>query len=154
MSAYFFDSSAIVKRYVNEQGSDWVATTVSQASGSHIYVAAITGVEVVAAFARKRKGNLVDSLVAAAAVSQFYRHFDKQYRVVSVTDPVIARSMQMADTHALRGYDAVQLGAAIEVNNRRLAFGAPVPLTLVTSDTELLAAATAEGLLTDNPNVH
>lgn len=116
-------------------------------------MAAITGVEVVAAFARKRKGSLINPSLAAAVVSKFHDHFINDYRIIGINDSVIARSMEMADMHALRGYDAVQLGAALEVNGRRLALGAR-PLTLVTGDFALLAAATAEGLLTDNPNTH
>lgn len=57
MSAYFFDSNAIVRRYVNEQGSSWVTATVDRTSSARIYVAAITGVEMVAAFARKLKAS-------------------------------------------------------------------------------------------------
>jgi uncharacterized protein len=151
--AYFFDSSAIVKRYVNEKGSAWVAATTDSASGAYVYVAAITGVEVVASFARKRKGNLIEAPLAAAVVSKFHQHFVNDYRIVGISDSVIARSMGLADTHALRGYDAVQLGAALEVNGRRVALGA-TPLTLVTGDSDLLAAAAAEGLITDNPDTH
>jgi predicted nucleic acid-binding protein len=66
VGAYFFDSSAIVKRYVNEKGSAWVAETTDPAIGAYVYVASITGVEVVAAFARKRKGNLINPSFAAA----------------------------------------------------------------------------------------
>jgi hypothetical protein len=59
VAAYFFDSSALVKRYVNETGSTWVEAATDPDSGAHVYVAAITGVEVIAALSRKRKGNLV-----------------------------------------------------------------------------------------------
>ena len=128
MTAYFFDSSAIVKRYVNEQGSAWVAATTDPATGAHVYVAAITGVEVVAAFARKRKGSLINPSLAAAVVSKFHHDFVNDYRIIGISDSVIARSMALADAHALRGYDAVQLGAALEISGRRLAPGAP-PLT-------------------------
>ena len=154
MPAYFFDSSAIVKRYLNEQGSAWVATTVDPTSHPHIYVAAITGVEVVAALARKLKGRLLSTPVAAEAVSRFHRDFASEYRTIGISDAVVTRSMALAEAHALRGYDAVQLGAALEVDGRRVAFGATTPLTLVTADDELLNAAAAEGLLTDNPNIH
>ena len=154
MPAYFFDSSAIVKRYVNEQGSEWVAATTNPASKAHIYIASITGVEVVATFARKRKGRLVEPLVAAGAVSLFHHHFASEYRIVDISVSVIARSMKMADVHSLRGYDAVQLGAALELNGRRVALGATTPLTLVTGDGELHTAAAVEGLLTDNPDTH
>jgi predicted nucleic acid-binding protein len=152
--AYIFDSSAIVKRYVNEQGSAWVAATVDPNSHPHIYLAAITGVEVVATFARKLKGHHLSTLDAAAAVSRFRHDFANEYRTIVISDAVVTRSMAMAEAHALRGYDAVQLGAALEVDVRRVAFGATTPLTLLTADGDLLKAAAAEGLLTDNPNTH
>jgi predicted nucleic acid-binding protein len=154
VSAYFFDSSAIVKRYVKENGSAWVIATTDPTSAAHVYLASITGVEVIAALARKRKGNDIIPLVAAAAISQFHDDFSNEYLIIGISDPIIARSMEIADVHALRGYDAVQLGAALEVNGRRMSLGATTPLTLVTGDDELLIAAAAEGLLTDNPNTH
>jgi predicted nucleic acid-binding protein len=103
--------------------------------------------------AESRKGNLINPSLAAAVVSKFHDHFVNDYRIIGISDSVIARSMALADAHELRGYDAVQLGAALELSGRRLAMGA-APLTLVTGDSDLLAAATAEGLLTENPNIH
>lgn len=153
MPAYFFDSSAIVKRYVNEKGSAWVIATADKSSGVHVYLATITGVEVVAALARKRNGPSILPMDAAAAISQFNDDYANEYRTVGISGDVIARSMKLADAHALRGYDAVQLGAALELNGRRIALGA-TPLTLVTGDRELITAAVAEGLLTDNPDSH
>jgi predicted nucleic acid-binding protein len=152
VAAYFFDSSAIVKRYVNEQGSDWVTATIDATLGSHVYVAAISGVEVIATFARKLNGNHLSALDAGAAISRFHHDFATEYLVIGIGDGVITRSMAVAEAHALRGYDAVQLGAALEINGRRLALGASGPLTIVTADIDLLSAASAEGLLTDNPN--
>ncbi len=153
MVAYFFDTSALVKRYVNEQGSPWVAATINPAAGARVYVAAITGVEVVSAIARRLKGNHVSASDAVIAASRFHYDFANEYRIVSISDAVINRSMVVAEAHALRGYDAVQLGAALEINGRRITLGA-TPLTLVTSDAELLTAAIAESLLTDDPNIH
>jgi hypothetical protein len=153
VAAYFFDSSALIKRYVNEPGSPWVAAVTAPIAGAHVYVAAVTGVEVVATFARKLRGRLVSPGDVAAAVSRFRHDFENEYRVVAVTDAVIIRSMATAEAYALRGYDAVQLGAALELNGRRLALGA-APLMFVTADAELLAAAGAEGLPADDPNNH
>jgi hypothetical protein len=53
-----------------------------------------------------------------------------------------------ARTHALRDYDAVQLAAALEAHSL-----AP-SLTLLSADADLNAAATAEGLLADDPTSH
>jgi hypothetical protein len=58
-----------------------------------------------------------------------------------------------AETHGLRGYDAVQLAAACQINALLIMSGLP-PLTFVASDHALNAAATAEGLTVDDPNTH
>jgi hypothetical protein len=52
----FFDSSALVKRYINELGSMWVAKTVDLNAGNNIFVADISAVEMTAAIARRTRG--------------------------------------------------------------------------------------------------
>jgi hypothetical protein len=44
VAVYFFDSSGIVKRYINEIGSAWVTSLVDPATGNPIHLASITGV--------------------------------------------------------------------------------------------------------------
>jgi predicted nucleic acid-binding protein len=61
--------------------------------------------------------------------------------------------MSLATKHALRGYDAVQLAAALEANDERIA-NELTPLTLVSADDELNTAAQAEGLTVENPNAY
>ena len=61
--------------------------------------------------------------------------------------------MLLAETHALRGYDAVQLAAALEVYRERRRAGLPTP-TFISADIGLNTAATAEGLTVDDPNTH
>jgi uncharacterized protein len=154
LAAYFFDSSAIVKRYVNETGTPWVISITDLAAGARVYVAAITGVEVIAAISRRLiRAKTISPADAATAIASFQQDFSAEYRVIAVSDPVIARAMAMAEQYALRGYDAVQLAAAVETNIRRVALGAP-PLMLITADTELIAAAMVEGLWVDDPNNH
>ena len=61
--------------------------------------------------------------------------------------------MLLARKHGLRAYDAVQLAAALDVSRLYQPPGAN-PITLVSADQELNAAATAEGLAVDDPNAH
>ena len=63
------------------------------------------------------------------------------------------RAMNLTQNHRLRGYDAVQLAAALVVNEQYRAAGLPA-LTFITADNDLVAAAGAEGLMADNPNLH
>ena len=53
MAAYFFDSSAIVKRYVREVGTAWVRDITEPVAGHRLYVARIAGVEVVSVLTRQ-----------------------------------------------------------------------------------------------------
>ncbi len=49
MAAYFFDSSAIVKRYVRETGTAWVRRMTRHGRPDRIYLARITAVETASA---------------------------------------------------------------------------------------------------------
>ena len=61
--------------------------------------------------------------------------------------------MILAETHGLRGYDAVQLAAGVELNRLGKTAGLP-PLTLVSADRQLNNAAATEGLLVEDPTAH
>ncbi len=153
MAIYFFDSSALVKRYIAETGTVWVRGITDPAAGNGIYVARITEVETVAALTRrKRKGDLTPG-DAAAAIADVRVDFAAEYAVIEVAPVLIADAVRLAETHALRGYDAVQLAAALRVGADSLAVGLP-PVTLISADSDLNDAGRAEGLLVDDPNTH
>ena len=59
--------------------------------------------------------------------------------------------MNLADKYELRGYDAVQLAAAVEIEKRIKLIGNS-PLIFVSADNELNNAEIAEGLAVENPN--
>jgi predicted nucleic acid-binding protein len=145
---YFLDTSAIVKRYVLETGTAWVRTLVAPATGNFIYLARITEVEVTAAIARRRGQPGLSVAEASAALGLFRQDLAQDYRIAEITVPLLRQAAFLADTHALRGYDAVQLAATLEVRLQ-------VPLLiLVSGDGDLNTAAAAEGLPVENPNMH
>jgi len=153
MAVYFFDSSSIVKRYVSETGTAWVTGLLDPATGNHIYVARITGVEVVAAITRRERSGSLSSTDSVIAIAEFRYSFTNNYHIFEVTPQLVDRAMSLAETYALRGYDAVQLAAALAVRDRCVARRIPIP-TLISADMDLNAAATAEGLAVDDPNNH
>ena len=65
---------------------------------------------------------------------------------------MLEAAIMLSRRRGLRAYDAVQLAAASEVNLFYIAEGCG-PVTLVSADRELNAAATAEGLLVDDPTL-
>ncbi|HEX7312933.1 MAG TPA: type II toxin-antitoxin system VapC family toxin [Pyrinomonadaceae bacterium] len=153
MAAYFLDTSALVKRYATETGTAWVTGLIAPSAGNLILVARITGVETVAAIARKRKGNLLSPADAVTALVTARQELGGLFLIVEVTAALLTAATDLAEKHALRGYDAVQLAAALEASAERQRLNL-TPLTLVTADKELLAAGAAEGLTVDDPNNH
>jgi hypothetical protein len=153
LAALFLDSSAALKRYLNETGSAWVEGLFDPSAGNTVFIAAVTGVEILAAITRRARGGSIPPLDAVAACAQFRVDLLTDYHVVELSPAVLAHAMDLAETLGLRGYDAVQLASALAVHAERSALGLPA-LTLVSADTELNAAAAAEGLLVEDPNTH
>jgi predicted nucleic acid-binding protein len=68
--------------------------------------------------------------------------------VFDLTPAVVTAAARLAEKHALRGYDAVQLAVALEINTARTAQQLP-SLILISADAELNTATGIELLPTD-----
>jgi len=131
--AYFLDSSALVKRYVQEDGTPWVRRLTRRNSDNRIYLARITPVEVTAAVARRRKGRTLTPKTASSILYRFRQHLAGRYTLIDLTPALFDAAMQLANTHALRAYDAVQLAAALKIRHERQNAGLAPP-TLISAD--------------------
>ncbi len=151
MTAYFLDSSTLVKRYVVETGSIWVQTITTHSSHNTIYVAQIARVEVVSAFARRKREFSLPTRSARAAYLTLLRHTKRQYDVVPMTETIMSLAETLLDKYILRASDAIQLASALEVQSR-LTAARLSGIVFVAGDNRLLTAAVGEGLTVDNPN--
>jgi uncharacterized protein len=151
MSAYFFDSSALVKRYITETGSKWVIKQLKPSAKNVIFIAQIAGVEVISAIARRRKGLKITPDKSRKSILRFQRDFQNRFFQKSLAPQIVTLAMQLADKYELRGYDAVQLACAIEANNLRQINGLS-HIIFISADNALNLAAQSEGLTIDNPN--
>ncbi len=88
MAVLFFDSSGLVKRYIAETGTAWVQSITAASAGNDRFIAKITGPEITADFAR-------------------------DFFLLEVSLPCAQEAMTLSARHGLRGYDAVQLAAAL-----------------------------------------
>jgi predicted nucleic acid-binding protein len=151
--AYFVDSSALVKRYVVETGTAWVRRLTRRSRGRRIYLARITAVEVAAAGARWRKGKTLTAAKASSILYRFPQHLAGRYTLMDISPALLEDAMRLANAHALRAYDAVQLAAALAVRQEPQAAGFP-PVPLISADQALNDDALAEGLSVDDPPSH
>ncbi len=131
----YFDTSAIVPLLVEEAGTPRCEEQWSTADR----VVSIRLVEVEARAALAHAARL-DRLTtpqlrqATASLETLLAHLD----FVEVSPELVARAGDIAESHALRAYDAVHLAAALEV--------ADDDLVVVAGDRALTDAATAAGL--------
>ncbi len=151
MATYFFDSSATVKRFAKEKGTNFVLGLMRPSTRNMIYAARITEIEVCAALSRRRKGKTLTANYVKKAIARWQRIFDRNIFQVKLTDAVFREAFRLADVHALRGYDSVQLACALLTNRDRLARNLPA-LIFVSADDGLNKIAQAEGLNVENPN--
>ncbi|WP_165073220.1 type II toxin-antitoxin system VapC family toxin [Paludisphaera rhizosphaerae] len=151
MGDYFLDSSALVKRHVKEVGTRWVLLITAPKAGHSLYIARITAVEIFAAVSR-RQG--LSGAQSGAILGHFRRHLTQnRYNILETPPALIEKAMILARKRRLRAYDPVQLAAATEIDrlNREADLG---PVTFVSADRELNAAAIAEGLIVEDPASH
>src|SRR5208337_4890970 len=75
------------------------------------------------AIARRRKGGTVLPPRASSILWRFRKHLAGRYTVVEITPTLLADAAKLANTHAPRAYDAVQLSAALSLNAQGIAIG-------------------------------
>ena len=122
-------------------------------AGHTLCIARITAVEIASAITRRQRGGSLSPAQTGAILGHFRRHLTQRYLILELTSQLASDAMLLARSHGLRAYDAVQLGAALEVNRLYRTAGLG-PVALVSSDQELNTAAAAEGLAVEDPMAH
>ena len=153
MAIYFLDSSALVKRYIRETGSNWMCNLFDSSLGNQFFIAAITGVEIISAITRRAKNGSINVADAIAICSQFKQDFQTEYQIIEISDRVINSAINIAESYALRGYDSVQLASGFELNTLCITNGL-TGINFVSVDNNLNTAALGKGLMIENPNNH
>lgn len=132
----YLDSSTLVKRYIREAGSDLVQSAIQ--SDPYVATSIMSVVEVRAAIAAAvRAGRIPD----VTSVLSAFRNHREQYLLIGVNARLVDEAAEVAERHALRGYDAVQLASALTA--ARATSG---NITFGTFDRALYRAALTEGL--------
>lgn len=106
----FFDSSAFVKRYVSETGTEAVLNWCDQAT--EIGLSAIVLPEIVSAFCRLRREDKIDEIQYRQLKSLLLADIE-DVAICDLTPAVLAQSITSLETNALRGMDAIHIGSAV-----------------------------------------
>jgi uncharacterized protein len=153
MPVYYFDTSALAKRYVVEVGSPWVQGICAQQSGQTIYTSVLTQPEIVSALQRRVREGSLEAHQAQQLAQQVVEHMTQSYTLAAITPAIIAQACALLQRHPLRAYDALHLVCALAIREAIAQQQLSVPVFVAADDT-LLAAAVAEGFPVANPLQH
>lgn len=124
----FFDSSALVKRYLEESGSEKVERLCLKSTQIIVSITCLP--EIISALNRKKREDAVSSQEYAIMKERLLLEFE-EYLSCPLTPQVIAATVAILERFSLRAMDAIHLACAMEVS----------PRLFVSSDVRQLEAA-------------
>jgi predicted nucleic acid-binding protein len=106
----FFDSSAFVKRYVNEAGTDIVLKWCDQAT--EIVLSGIALPEIISAFCRLHREARITDMQYRQLKSLLLADIEDA-AICDLTPAVLAQAISSLEKNVLRGMDAIHIGSAV-----------------------------------------
>jgi uncharacterized protein len=149
LNIYFVDTSALAKRYVPEVGTQWVLSWILPQTGNVIIVSELASVEMFSLLKRREREGTLLPAQSQILQANFLLHHEQEFLTVPLETAVLTTARDLVTTYRLRTLDAIQLACALQAVS---ILG--VAMTFISADNNLLAAARAENLATDNPNDH
>lgn len=111
----YFDTSSLVKLYVEEADSERVRELAGNAA--IISTSKIAYAEARAAFARKQREDGFSNKTLQNIVEDLNRDWES-YFVIELTDGLIRSAGGLAEKYLLRGFDSIHLASAINFRSK------------------------------------
>jgi predicted nucleic acid-binding protein len=141
----YFDSSALVKRYIKEKGSEKVDALLEE--GSIPVASRLAYPEILAAITRRHKAGEIETL-AFERIKKSFKADWTSLTVIELSAEVFRFIDKVIDKYGLKGADSLHLSTALWLRESMRE-----SVIFVASDLELLGAAKSEKLETLDPQV-
>ncbi len=151
MTVYYLDTSAAVKRYVNESGSVWIRNITSAYPHHFLISSRLLVVEIASALARRLRDKLITRNIHRVSLQALDDDCRLDYQLIELTDDIVNLARNLVGRHPLRAYDAVHLASALNTAQFLHQAKLPAPIFL-SADDRLIQAAQKEGLAAENPS--
>jgi predicted nucleic acid-binding protein len=140
----FFDTSALVKRYADEQGTAAVDELIEN-DDEAIVITSLSVIEMTSAFRRKfNRGEITETQRDGLLVA-FFEEATDTFTIVPIDETAYEIAFDLVLEDDLRTLDALQLGAARELVTTDL------DMTFVCADRDLVSIAEIHNMATVNP---
>lgn len=146
MATLYFDTSALVKLYLVEQGSDVVLDLVLERIVDRLAILDLALVEFRSMVRRRERARELSSSQGKRIIELVETHASSTYLVQATTREIQDEARRLLDTRPLRTLDALQLAGCLSISS-----SVSLPITFVCADTRLCEAASLEGIDTINP---
>lgn len=143
MEILFFDTSALVKRYYEETGTERVDRLV-EGDGT-VVISSLAIIETVSAFRRKYNRGQISERTMNQLLSLFFEEALEDFIVVPMEESVLQFTFDLILDDDLRTLDSLQLSAALSLDS------GDDEVLFVSADSELVAVAERRDLDTLNP---
>lgn len=143
MSILFFDTSALVKRYAEEPGTERVDELIE--GEETVVISSLSIIETVSAFRRKYNREQLTEERMNTLLAAFFREALADFVIIPLEESVLQFSFDLVLEHDLRTLDSLQLSAALSVNTD------DEDVRFVSADAELVAAAESNGIEAEIP---
>jgi len=147
LGLYYFDTSAVVKLYIREPGTDRILRLASRQADNRMKILSLTVVEFRSAIRTRECSGDIDQAAAARTIAKFEHHLESRFLRQTMNESVVDTALDLIDRYPLRAYDALQLAGCLTL---RASGGGDHPF-FVCADQTLLVAAQSEGLSTIDP---
>jgi predicted nucleic acid-binding protein len=148
LALYYLETSALVKLYVREAGTDLLLRLVARGNDHRFAVLALARIEFRSAIRRREREGDIESGIAGQLLDRLDQHLEATFECQGVGDSVIDVACSLVDRYPLRAYDAVQLAGCLALKTSSTGDDP----TFVCSDRRLIEAAQAEGLAVMDPS--
>lgn len=152
MYYFYFDASALVKRYTKETGSENINFIFSNIPMNQMMCFIMGIAELYWIFVRKKNdGRINEHDFSQANINLESEILDNNsdFHIIPIQDSLIFRSMPLIQEYSLNSVDAMLLRSAVDITGHLWNTGNR--LVLVSSDQRLNSATESEGLLVFNP---
>ncbi len=144
MHYFYFDTSALDKRYSPESGTEKVDSIINNKTNT-IVIGNIAITEIYSAISKKHRIGEISNKNFLSAIYRFEKDIsDSAYHFLEVDNNIITAAKILILTYSeLRTYDSIHLALALELSE--------LNPTIVTSDAVLFKTCHSEGLKVINP---
>jgi len=143
---FYWDASALAKRYAPEIGTPLVNSLFSQVPRNRMMCLSVGTGEVISVLVRKKNAGVIPEAAFSQAMTDFRAEVISavDFQLVAVEDTLVFASHSLIEKYSLNATDALVLRSASDVVSIKRQEGHDV--VLLASDRRLLNAARMEGI--------